>query len=127
MSAYLIEQIRVIPNISIRNYTELVSASGTDHLTHLTLRDNRTDTTETVPADTLFVFIGARPFTDWLPAEVLKSPQGLVLTGRAAQLDTAFPQCWSLPRPPYLLETSVPGIFAAGTGGPAPWLAWPPL
>ena len=114
MSAYLIEQIRAIPNINIRNYTEVVSASGTDHLTHLTLRDNRTDTIETVPADTLFVFIGARPFTDWLPAEVLKSPQGFVLTGREAQLDTAFPQRWPLPRPPYLLETSVPGIFAAG-------------
>jgi thioredoxin reductase (NADPH) len=114
MSAYLIEQIRVIPTITVRNFTEVVSAAGTDHLTHLTLRDNRTRTTEEVAADTLFIFIGARPFTDWLPAEVFKSPQGFVLTGREVQLHSNFRQRWQPSREPQLLETSVPGIFAAG-------------
>ncbi|OWP61504.1 fused response regulator/thioredoxin-disulfide reductase [Hymenobacter amundsenii] len=114
MSAYLIEQIRTTPNISVRGFTEVVAGAGTDRLTHLTLRDNRTGQEQTVPAHTLFVFIGAKPFTDWLPAEVLKNPQGFVLTGRDVQLQSDFRQRWRLSREPHLLETSVPGIFAAG-------------
>ncbi|NVO32287.1 FAD-dependent oxidoreductase [Hymenobacter lapidiphilus] len=114
MSAYLIEQIRTTPNITIRGFTEVVAGAGTDRLTHLTLRNSRTGQQQTVPAPTLFVFIGAKPFTDWLPAEVLKNPHGFVLTGRDVQLQPDFRQRWRLPREPHLLETSVPGIFAAG-------------
>ena len=114
MSAYLVEQIRTTPNITVRGFTEVVGADGTDRLAHLTLRDARTGAEEIVPATTLFVFIGARPFTDWLPAEVLKNPQGFVLTGREVQQQPDFRQRWALPREPHLLETAVPGIFAAG-------------
>jgi thioredoxin reductase (NADPH) len=114
MSAYLVEQIRNTPNITIRPFTEVVAASGTDRLTHLTLRDKRTGEQEQVPTPTLFVFIGAKPFTEWLPEEVLKNGQGFVLTGRDAQLQPTFRNSWRRTREPHLLETSVPGIFAAG-------------
>lgn len=114
MSAYLVEQLRTTPNVTIQPFTEVVAATGTAQLTHLTLLDRRTKEETVVPASTLFVFIGAKPLTEWLPAEVLKNTQGFVLTGRDVQQHPDYRQSWRYSREPHMLETSVPGIFAAG-------------
>jgi thioredoxin reductase (NADPH) len=112
MSAYLAEQIEAIDTISVRIRTEVIEAHGTNELEALTLMDMGTYETETVPAGRLFVFIGAAPLTGWLDGTVARDRRGYVLTGpdlKPADLDG-----WPLDRPPYHLETSVPGVFAAG-------------
>jgi thioredoxin reductase (NADPH) len=96
----------------VRGNTEVVGAGSESRLEHLVLRDRVTDDTETVPADALFVFIGARPHTDWLDAALALDDNGFVLTGR--DLTEACPGRWPLERPPAWLEASIPGVFAAG-------------
>jgi thioredoxin reductase (NADPH) len=114
MSYYLIKQIADIPNITVRTCTEVVEACGEDHLEALTLRDASSGSTETVPAQLLFMFIGAAPLTDWLDGAVVRDPRGFVLAGPDLTVDGARPRGWELERMPYHLETSVPGIFVAG-------------
>jgi thioredoxin reductase (NADPH) len=114
MSHYLIEQVQSIPAITVRTSTEVVQAHGTDHLEQLTLRDSNTGATETVDAQWLFVFIGAAPLTDWLDGVVLRDKYGFILTGPDLLVEGQPPRDWPLDRPPYHLETSVPGIFVAG-------------
>ena len=114
MSHYLIEQVESIPSIKVRTCTEVAAAQGTDHLEQLTLRDATTGATETVPAEYLFVFIGAAPLTGWLDNVLLRDDHGFVLTGPDLLTDGNPPPGWPLERPPYHLETSVPGVFAAG-------------
>ncbi|MGD0985895.1 MAG: FAD-dependent oxidoreductase [Acidimicrobiales bacterium] len=112
MSDYLIREIDASPNISVRLETEVVGAGSDGQLDHLVLR-NRTDgTTTTVAADGLFVFIGARPHTEWLQGVVSLDDHGFVLTGR--DLIEADPRSWLLERSPYWLETSLAKVFAAG-------------
>jgi thioredoxin reductase (NADPH) len=114
MSYYLIKQIADIPNISVRTCTEVIEASGEDHLEHLTLRSTATGATETVDAQLLFLFIGAAPLTDWLGGVVARDGRGFVVTGPDLSPGGERPRGWPLDRVPYYLETSVPGVFVAG-------------
>jgi thioredoxin reductase (NADPH) len=114
MSHYLIEQVDNVPAISVRTCTEVVEAHGTDHLERLTLRDSTTGETETVDAQYLFAFIGAAPLTDWLKDVVVRDDHGFVLTGPDLLVEGEPPPGWPLDRPPYHLESSVPGVFVAG-------------
>jgi thioredoxin reductase (NADPH) len=114
MSHYLIEQIQALPNVRLRTCSEVISASGTDHLERLGIADRLAGTEEVVGASWLFVFIGAAPCTEWLGKEVLRDENGFVLTGPDLIVDGQLPAEWRLERHPYFLETSVPGVFAAG-------------
>jgi thioredoxin reductase (NADPH) len=114
MSHYLVEQVEAVPNIMVRTCTEVVEGHGDKHLEHLTLRDSNTGGTEMIDAQYMFVFIGAAPLTDWLDGVVLRDPRGFVLSGPDLPGAGGRPPGWPLERPPYHLETSVPGVFAAG-------------
>lgn len=114
MSYYLIRQIEKAPNISVRPLTEVAAAHGDGHLEHLTLRDTRTGRTERVDAQWLFVFIGAAPLTGWLDGTVRRDERGFLPAGPDLTADGRPPAEWELDRPPYHLETSVPGVFVAG-------------
>jgi thioredoxin reductase (NADPH) len=109
MSYYLVQQITAADNVDVRLRTEVVGGGGEGHLDHLVLRD-RDGREETVAADAVFLMIGAQPHTDWLPPEILRDAQGFVLTGR----DVLDGDTWPLAREPLPLETSMPGVFAAG-------------
>jgi thioredoxin reductase (NADPH) len=111
MSYYLIQQIADIKNITVRTCTEVAEVQGDGHLQQLVLRDMATGTTEIVAAGQLFIFIGAAPGTSWLDGVVARDLRGFVLAGPdLSQEDSG----WPLDRPPYHLETSVPGVFVAG-------------
>ncbi|WP_046494882.1 FAD-dependent oxidoreductase [Streptomyces odonnellii] len=114
MSSYLIEQIRDIGNIVVHPWTEVIAGEGDGHLQRLTLRDARSGAEETVDTSWLFVFIGAEPRTEWLDGVVARDALGFVLTGPDLLADGQRPPGWTLPRDPYHLESSVPGVFAAG-------------
>jgi thioredoxin reductase (NADPH) len=108
MSHYLIAQIEEIPNIEVRTGAEAIEAHGADdHLSALTIREGADEGTEDV--DACFVFIGAAPRTDWLDGVVARDQRGFILAGADAK-DAG----WPLKRDPYVLETSVPGVFVAG-------------
>ncbi len=110
MSQYLVRQVRAIPNVGIRLGTEIVGGGGNGWLTHLVVRDRATGEEETLPADELFLAIGANPRTDWLPDAIARDDQGFVLTGG----DVPHSGAWPLARDPYPLETSMPGVLAVG-------------
>jgi thioredoxin reductase (NADPH) len=114
MSHYLIQQIAGISAISVRTCTEVSEAQGNGHLERLGLRDSITGRTETVGADRLFVFIGASPLTGWLDGVVQRDERGFILAGPDLMTAGQRPAGWPLDRPPYHLETSVPGVFVAG-------------
>ncbi|WP_328681402.1 FAD-dependent oxidoreductase [Streptomyces sp. NBC_00322] len=114
MSHYLIQQIDSIPSIQVHPHTEVAAGEGESHLERLVLRDNRTDAVTTTDASWLFVFIGAEPPTQWLEGVVSRDERGFVLTGPDLLSEGARPAGWPLARDPYHLETSVPGVFAAG-------------
>jgi thioredoxin reductase (NADPH) len=114
MSYYLIRQIADIPNISVRTCTEVIRASGEDHLEHLTLRSTANGTSEIVDAQLLFLFIGAAPLTDWLDDTVVRDGRGFVVAGPDLSPGGERPRGWEMDRMPYHLETSVPGVFVAG-------------
>jgi thioredoxin reductase (NADPH) len=114
MSYYLIKQIADIPSITVRTCTEVIGASGDDHLENLTLRNTATGATEAVDAQLLFLFIGAAPLTDWLDGVVARDARGFVVTGPDLASSGERPRGWPLDRMPYYLETSVPGVFVAG-------------
>ncbi len=114
MSQYLVDRIERSDTIEVRFRTEVLCGGGTDHLEWLTLVDRATGEEETVPANWLYAFIGALPRTDWLGDHVARDGRGFILTGPdVAALDGDGPR-WPLERQPLLLETSVPGVFAAG-------------
>ncbi|HEY9736592.1 MAG TPA: NAD(P)/FAD-dependent oxidoreductase, partial [Trichocoleus sp.] len=114
MSQYLIDQIEATPNIAVRNYTQVVEVKGENNLEAIVLSDSRTGTTETVPAKSLFIFIGAQPQTDWLDGIVERDEKGFILAGADLTQGGRRPRGWLVDRDPFLLETSVPGIFVAG-------------
>ena len=109
MSAYLIEQISQIPRIEVHTCTEVVEGKGAEHLERLTLRNTATGESREVDGEWLFVFIGAAPRTEWLPVQL--DERGFILTGPDLG---GKPHGWPLDRDPYHLETSLPGVFAAG-------------
>jgi thioredoxin reductase (NADPH) len=111
MSYYLIQQIAGIENITVRVCTEVTEVHGDGHLQQLTLRDMAKGTTEIADASQLFIFIGALPGTSWLDGVIARDSHGFVLAGPDLSPQEAG---WELDRPPYHLETSVPGVFAAG-------------
>lgn len=114
MSAYLIDQIMATPNIDVITDTEIVEALGEEHLTEVTVKDRHTGETRTLPATGMFLFIGAVPHSDFLRGIVQLNDAGFVLTGPDLLTAGTPPPGWPLKRIPYMLETSVPGIFAAG-------------
>ncbi len=114
MSRYLIDQIDATENISVRADTEIVSVTGADHLETVTLRNTGTGGTETAPADAIFIFIGAVPCSQIAAEVVERSEEGFILTGPDLIRDGRRPKGWRLQRDPFLMETSVPGVFAAG-------------
>ncbi len=115
MSHYLIQQIERTPNITVRATTVVEAASGSGRLEELTLRDIAAHRAETVKTQWLFVFVGAAPLTDWLADGVLRDEHGFVLSGPDLTADGRWPlAAWKQDRPPYHLETSVPGVFTAG-------------
>ncbi|MEW1647871.1 FAD-dependent oxidoreductase [Streptomyces sp. NPDC091219] len=114
MSYYLIQQINEAENISVRTGTVVEAAHGSDHLEQLTLRDTESGKTELVDAQWMFVFIGAAPLTDWLDGSVHRDARGFILSGPDLTPDGTPPAGWELDRPPYHLETNIPGVFVAG-------------
>ena len=114
MSYYLIKQIEENPKISVRPCTEVVGVSGDGHLEQITLHNRATDETTTVDAQYLFLFIGAAPRTDWLDGVLVRDDHGFVVTGPDLVVDGRGPAGWAPARLPHHLETSVPGVFAAG-------------
>src|SRR5829696_3039124 len=114
MSRYLRDEIEAAPNIDVRYGTEIVDGGGEGHLERLTLHDRGTGELSTVDASALFLLIGARPRTEWLPEAIERDEQGYVVTGAALTARGNSPQRWPLERAPLSLETSVPGVFAVG-------------
>ena len=113
MSQYLIARLATAPNITVRYSSEVVGAEGDGHLETITLADRATGAIEEVSASWLFIFIGGTPRTEWLGPDVVRDDKGFVVTGQDLMAVDAG-QRWPLARPPYALETSVPGVFAAG-------------
>jgi len=117
MSQYLIDQIADTPNIEVRYRTQVTACAGDDHLAAVTIS---TDTggempvTDTLPLAAVFVFIGQQPRTEWLPAEVARDDAGFIISGAAVVRDGRRPPGWGADRDPFLLESSMPGVFAAG-------------
>lgn len=114
MSQYLIEQLEKTPNVVLRGNTDLVKVEGDDHVQRVVLTTGADGAERTEDADAVFVFIGTRPRSEWLPDTVLRDSKGFVLTGRELMATDAFARAWKETRQPLLLETSTPGIFAAG-------------
>ena len=113
MSQYLIDQIDATDNIEVLTHTEVAEVHGESNLTGLTLTYNQTGETEQVETKSLFIFIGAKPETEWLEGVVARDERGFIYAGMDLQQSQKF-RGWSRDRDPFLLETSVPGIFVAG-------------
>jgi thioredoxin reductase (NADPH) len=114
MSQYLIDQIAATPTITVWPRTTVERVEGEGRLEHVVLKSHADGECRREEIAALFVFIGTRPHGDWLPAEVLRNDKGFVLTGRDAAACDAFARSWKAGREPLPLETSVPGVFAAG-------------
>ena len=112
MSKYLIDQIAGTSNIKVETGSEIVEAMGNGHLESLKIRTPKGE--EDRHAGSVFLFIGAAPQTDWLPEKVMRDPNGFVLSGRDLRVEGQLPKGWKEDREPYLLETSMPGVFVAG-------------
>jgi thioredoxin reductase (NADPH) len=113
MSDYLVRELEATANVTLRYNTEAVDGHGDGRLSGLTLEDRTSGATETVPATALFILIGAEPHTGWLPETIRRDRWGFVVTGNDLLQDGQPPAGWPLDRPPMLLETSLPGVFAA--------------
>jgi thioredoxin reductase (NADPH) len=114
MSSYLIDQIKGTKNISVCTSCEVVEAKGNESLEQLVIKNIKTGEVSTADAAALYIFIGAKPFTEWLKDEIITNDKGFIETGRDLQHYVHFKKIWKLDRDPYLLETSCAGIFAAG-------------
>ena len=116
MSSYLIDQIDAIDNIAVQGFREVVKVCGDDdHVQRLVLKNTEDESTYEVEADALFIFIGARPRTEWLESgQIMTDKRGFILTGPDLLATAERRKGWTLERTPFLLETCQPGIFAAG-------------
>jgi thioredoxin reductase (NADPH) len=109
MSDYLIQELGTRPNIEVRVRTRVVDGTGAQRLEAVVVEDARDGGREELPATAMFVLIGAEPHTGWLSETLQRDAAGYVMTGH-----DVLPDAWPLGRPPMLLETSMPGVFAAG-------------
>ena len=114
MSQYLINEIGATRNIDVQVNSSVIEAHGEESLEALTIANSKTGEVKTVPAKALFIFIGAMPRTDWLAGIVERDEQGFILSGPVLVSGGRRPEGWTLDRDPFLLETSVSGIFVAG-------------
>jgi thioredoxin reductase (NADPH) len=114
MSQYLIDQLKATPNIQIEFNSSVVEAHGKDHLEEISVHCTVTNETSRVPANSLFVMIGAAPNTEWLADIIERDERGFILSGPLLMRDGNRPKGWTLDRDPALLETNVPGIFVVG-------------
>jgi thioredoxin reductase (NADPH) len=113
MSSYLVDRIKAAPNIEVRLESQVTAGRGNGHLEGITIANRESGETEDVETNWLFVFIGASPRTEWLGSEVARDAKGFVITG--PDLLAGEPAVrWPLARQPFQLETSLPGVFAAG-------------
>jgi thioredoxin reductase (NADPH) len=113
MSHYLIEQIEKTPNIAVWTHTSVTEVHGDTHLSEITIQ-RATGQVEKVPANSLFIFIGAQPRTEWLDGLIKRDERGFILSGPDLLKDGKRPEGWTLDRDPGLLETNIPGIFVVG-------------
>jgi len=111
---YLVQQVAGTSNIHVLANTEVKSVSGNQELEEVVLLNNKTMEEKRVPAKALFIYIGAKPVTAWLPSEVLRDEKGFIVTGNELIKEKEFSKIWKLERMPYPSETSVPGLFASG-------------
>ena len=114
MSQYLIDEIKAQPNVRVWLHASVTAVEGETQLERITVVHSDTGETEVVPARSLFIFIGASPRTDWLDGVVERDKNGFILAGPSLMNNGKRPAGWPLDRDPFLLETSVPGIFVAG-------------
>jgi thioredoxin reductase (NADPH) len=114
MSQYLINQLKVTPNIQIEFNSSVVEAHGQNHLEEISVHCTVTNEVNRVPANSLFIMIGAAPNTKWLADLVERDERGFILSGPDLLRDGKRPKGWTLERQPGLLETNVPGIFVVG-------------
>ncbi|MHB1134659.1 MAG: FAD-dependent oxidoreductase [Chloroflexota bacterium] len=114
MSRYLIDRIRALPNVKVALNTEVAQVQGNGRLESLTLSHTDSGQLETLPAAAMFTFIGASPHTAWLEGVVARDRLGFILTGPDLMTEGHRPRGWAPDRDPFLLETNVPGVFAAG-------------
>jgi thioredoxin reductase (NADPH) len=114
MSQYLIDQIKKTPNIKVETHCQIVEVHGDTHLEAVSILCSETGDTSTVPTNLLSIFIGGEPKTEWLSGVVERDERGFILTGTDLVRDGKMPKGWQLQRHPYWVESSVPGVFAAG-------------
>jgi thioredoxin reductase (NADPH) len=115
MSQYLIDQINVTDNIKVCGHMTLMEINGNGHLESVTVENIKTGSRETVPAESVFIFIGAKPCTDWIESlSIIRNDRGYIETGRELMRYDDYRKKWKLNREPFLLESSIPGVFAAG-------------
>jgi thioredoxin reductase (NADPH) len=114
MSQYLENQIAATKNITVKLNTSLVEVKGSGRCETVTLLNTKTCVRETVPASALFFYVGAIPYTDWLADIVERDAQGYIVSGTHLVREGKRPRGWTTDRDPFMLETSVPGIFVAG-------------
>jgi thioredoxin reductase (NADPH) len=114
MSEYLIEELRATSNVSVRLEVELVEGEGAEELQAVVVWDRESGAMDRIATTGLFVMIGAEPHTEWLDGTVQRDEAGYILTGNDLDPDPGVPSGWPLERQPTLLETSIPGVFAAG-------------
>ena len=114
MSEYLVAQIEDRDNIEVRLNSNVVAVEGEEHLERISIEDSESGETETAATGSLFIFIGAAPKTGWLGGVVERDERGFILSGPDLSKNGKRPRGWALDRDPFLLETSVPGVFVAG-------------
>ncbi|MBD2344311.1 FAD-dependent oxidoreductase [Anabaena subtropica] len=114
MSKYLIDQIAATNNITVQFHSNIVQVHGQTNLEAITIANLKTNEKQTIPTKLLFILIGASPNTDWLGGIVERDEQGFILSGQSLMLNKQCSKAWKLDRQPFLLESSVPGIFVAG-------------
>lgn len=114
MSSYLIDQLDKTENIELLPFTEVHEACGDGNLQKLVLKDSKDGSLRDAEADGLFIFIGAKPYTEWIESSIIKNERGYLETGKELARYDEYSKVWKLDRQPFLLETCSPGIFAAG-------------
>ena len=114
MSRYLIDQIEKTPNIQLWAHAEVVEVHGDTHLEEVSVLCSDSSKVERVPASAMFIYIGAMPRTDWLEGTVVRDDRGFVVAGPDLIRDGKLPSSWNVNRPPFLMESSMPGVFVVG-------------